>query len=61
MHKKFYHKSIDTFCFFAITKFVTQNIRGGTERHCLYSKGSFPSKESDTKLLRSTVYTSTTK
>jgi len=30
--------SIDTFCFVALTKSVTQNIRGVTERHCL-SKG----------------------
>ena len=26
---------IDTFCFIALTKSVTQNIRGVTERHCL--------------------------
>ena len=38
--KKFYHKSIDTFCFIALTMSVTQNIRGATERHCL-SKGTF--------------------
>jgi len=37
-HKKICNKSIDTFCFIALTKFVTQNIRGVTERHCL-SKG----------------------
>jgi len=30
--KKFYHKSIDRFCFIAPTKSVTQNIRGVTER-----------------------------
>jgi len=30
--------SIDTFCFVALTKSVTQNIRSVTERHCL-SKG----------------------
>jgi len=36
--KSFYHKSTDTFCFIALTKSVTQNIRGVTERHCL-SKG----------------------
>jgi len=35
LHKKFYHKSIDTFCFIALTKSVTQNIRGVTETHCL--------------------------
>ena len=37
-HKKFFHKSIDTFCFVALTMSVTQNIRGVTEIHCL-SKG----------------------
>jgi len=37
-HKQVYHKSIDTFCFIALTKCVTQRIRGITERHCL-SKG----------------------
>jgi len=26
-HKKFYHESIDWFCFIALTKSVTQNIR----------------------------------
>jgi len=36
--KKFYHKTIDTFCFIALTKSVTQNFRGVTERYCL-SKG----------------------
>jgi len=30
--KKFYQKSIDTFCFIVLTKSVTQNIRGVTER-----------------------------
>jgi len=35
---KNYHKSIDMFCFIAVTKSVAQNIRGVTERHCL-SKG----------------------
>jgi len=34
-HKNFYHRSIDTFCFTELTKSVTQNIRGVTERHCL--------------------------
>jgi len=34
-HKKFYHKSIDTFCFIEPTNPVTQNVRGVTERHCL--------------------------
>jgi len=29
---KFYHKSIDTFCVIALTKYVAQNIRGVTER-----------------------------
>jgi len=33
--KTFYHKSIDTFCFIALTKSVTQNIWGVTERSCL--------------------------
>jgi len=33
-HKKFYHKTIDTFCFIALTKSVTQNLRGVTERRC---------------------------
>jgi len=35
---KFYHKSIDMFCFIALTKSVAQIIRGVTERHSL-SKG----------------------
>jgi len=30
-HKNFYHKSPDTFCFIALTKSVTQNIRDVTE------------------------------
>ena len=33
--KKIFHNSIDTFCFIALTKPVTQNVRGVTERHCL--------------------------
>jgi len=37
-HKKILPKSVHTFCFIAVTKSVTQNIRGITERHCL-SKG----------------------
>ena len=39
-HKKFYHvhKSNGMFCFIALAKSVTQNIRGVDERHCL-SKG----------------------
>jgi len=32
---KFYHKSINMFCFIALTMSVAQNIRGVTERHCL--------------------------
>jgi len=36
--KKFFHKSIDSFCLFAQTQPVTQNIRGVAERHRL-SKG----------------------
>jgi len=34
-HKKYYHKSIDMFCFIAPTQSVTQNIRDFTERRCL--------------------------
>jgi len=52
-HKKFYHKSIDTFCVIAQTNYATETIRGVAERHCL-SKGILSSKESDTKLLHST-------
>jgi len=37
-HKNVYRKSINTFCFIALTKSVTQSIRSVTERHCL-SKG----------------------
>jgi len=33
--KRIFLKSIDTFCFIALTKPVTQNIRGVTERHSL--------------------------
>jgi len=47
---KNYHKSIDTFCFIALTKSVTQIKRGVTERHCL-SKGILSQQESSTKLL----------
>ena len=36
--KIFYHKTIDTFCFIALTESVTHNFRGVTERHCS-SKG----------------------
>jgi len=50
-HNKFYHKSIDTFCVIAQMNYVTETIRGVTERHCL-SKGILSSKESDTKLLK---------
>jgi len=53
--KKFYHKSSDMLSFIALTKSVTQNIRGATERHCL-SKESFPSKKSDTNLLQGTYF-----
>jgi len=56
-HKKFYHKSIDTFGFSALTKSVTQKIRGVTESYWktlhTYRKESFPSKEWDTNLLQS--------
>jgi len=51
-HKKFYHKSIEKFCFIAQTQSFTQIIRGVTERHCT-SKGILSSKESDAKLLQS--------
>ena len=54
-HKKNYHKSIDTFFFIAPTKFVTQIIRGVTERHCP-SKGILSQHESDTKLLQSIYF-----
>jgi len=37
-HKKIYHKSIDIFCFIALTRSATQNIGGVTERHCLSKK-----------------------
>jgi len=37
--KTIFHKSTDMFCFIALTKPVTQNSRGVTERHCL-TKGS---------------------
>ena len=33
--KFFFHMSIDAFCFIALTKPFTQNIKGVTERHCL--------------------------
>jgi len=32
--RKFYNKTIDKFCFIVLTKSVTQNCRGVTERHC---------------------------
>jgi len=32
--KTFYHKTINTFYFIALTTPVTQNLRGATERHC---------------------------
>jgi len=38
--KSFYYKSIDTFCFIALTKSVTQNTRFVTGSHCL-SNGIF--------------------
>jgi len=55
LHKKFYDLSTDKFCFIAMTKSVTQNIRGVTERYYL-SMESFPSKESDMKLLQSMYF-----
>jgi len=45
---KFYHKSIDMFCFIALTKSVAQNIRSVTE-NTSYWKESICSKESDIK------------
>ena len=48
--KKLYHKSIDTFCFIALTKSV---IWGVTERHCLTKGILSRSKDSDTDLLQS--------
>ena len=53
-YKKFY-KSTDTFCFTALTKSVTRNIRG-VNGNTAYRKESFPSKESDTKLLQSIYF-----
>jgi len=53
--KTFSHKSIDTSCFTAITKSVTQNIRGVTE-NTAYRKESFPRKESDTMLFHSMYF-----
>jgi len=43
-HKKSDHKSMDTFWFIALTKSVTQNIRGVTERLCLIARNPFPVK-----------------
>jgi len=54
-HKTIYHKSIDTFCFTAITKSVAQIIRDVTERHHL-SNGILSQQESDTKLLQSICF-----
>ena len=52
-HKKFCHRTIDTFCFTALTKSVTTNFGGVTEKHCP-SKGILSrSKDSDTNLLQS--------
>ena len=53
--KSFYHKSIDTFCFIALTKSVTQNIRGVTGRHCL-SKEIFSQQRYIHKLLQSIYF-----
>jgi len=52
---KNYHKSIDTFCFIALTESVTLIIRGVTERHCP-SKGILSHLESNTKLLQSIYF-----
>jgi len=41
--ENFYHKSIDTFCFLAPTKSVTQNIRGVTERRLRAAQRMFGS------------------
>ena len=47
--KKIYHKSIDTFCFIALTKSVTQ-ILEVLLKDIAYRKESFPTQESDSKL-----------
>jgi len=52
-HKKIYHKTIDTFCFTPLTKSVTPNFRGVTERHCPSKRILSRSKDSDTNLLQS--------
>jgi len=52
---KIFLKSTDKFCFIALTKSVTQYIRGATERHCL-SKWIFSQQQSDTKLLQSIYF-----
>jgi len=52
--KKIYHKSIDTFCFVALTKSVSQNIRGVTQRHC--PSRILSQQESDTKRLQSIYF-----
>ena len=54
--KKFYHKTIDTFCFIVLMKFVTQNL-AVLLKDIAHRKGSFPSKDSDTKLLQSIYFT----
>jgi len=50
--KTFYHKAIDTFCFTASTKSVTQNFRGVAKRNWP-SKGILSRNDLDTKLLQS--------
>jgi len=56
--KKNYHKSIDTFCFIALTKCVKQNIEilEVLLNNTSYRKESFPSEESDTNLLHSIYF-----
>ena len=53
--KSFYHKSIDTFCFIALTTSVAQNIRGVTGRHCL-SKRILSQQRYIHKLLQSIYF-----
>jgi len=43
--KNFFHKPIDTFCFIALAKSVTQNMRGVTDRQTLPNeRNPFPAK-----------------
>jgi len=58
-HKKFYHKSVDTFCIIALTRSATQNIGGITERHLFVEKNPFSAKNQTLSSYR--VYISPTK